>query len=270
MPHLSILHTLRESLKFIWCECGFVGRIIIGPVLIVTAVSFIDHVVAQKAARPVLNILMYMVLMFSWVRLAVCCHRFILLAEQPHSFLLAYRWQMRDTWFAFYGIAIYLFGWCFISMAFVGWSVLSPFLALLSRWLLVFLFCLGIVGIWLLFSYLIGRLSLILPVTAIDQRPAKDWKDWAWNRSEGNEWPLMFLLGINPSLGGILLDRITDIMIEYANQNSFYLGAPIYGLVWGLYFLAEVFQVAVLSYSLKTLSTRASAQRRGAGSAIQG
>jgi len=254
---LSIMHTLRDTLNLLLREWRFFVTIIIGPVLIITAANLTARIATQKAAGFVLAILTFVVLIFSGVRIAVCCHRFILMGEQPRSFLQECRWQTRDTWFAFYAFAIYLFAWLFVFMAVLGGAALSPFLQFLPKWVLILLFALGAIGMWLLFSYLMGRLSLVLPVTAIDQRPEKDWALWAWNRSEGNEWPLMFLLGINPSLGWVLLDSSTGIMIEQAKQSSALLAVPIYGFSWGLYFLATVFQVAVLSLSLKELSPRA-------------
>lgn len=254
MPRLSIMYTLRESINLLMHEWRFFGTVIIGPVLIITGASLTARMATQKAAGTALAILTFVVLMFSLVRIAVCCHRFILLGEQPRSFIQGCRWQERDTWFAFYVFAIYLFAWFFVFLALLGAGALSPFLQFLPKWLLILLFALGAIGMWLLFSYLMGRLSLVLPVTAIDQRPEQDWALWAWSRSEGNQWPLLFLLGINPSLGWILLDGSTGIMIEHARQSSALLVAPIYGLSWGLYFFATIFQVAVLSLSQKQLS----------------
>jgi hypothetical protein len=251
------MYTLRETLNLLLREWRFFGTIIIGPVLVITAATLTARVATEKATGFVLAILIFAVLTFSWVRIAVCCHRFILMGEQPRTLFQEYRWQMRDTWFAFYVFAISLFAWFFVLMAILGGAALSPFLELLPKWLFILLFALGALMMWLLFSYLMGRLSLVLPVTAIDQRPEKDWALWAWNRSEGNEWPLMFLLGINPSLAWILLDGMTDVMIKHANESSAILAAPIYGFSWGLYFLATVFQVAVLSLSLKELSPQA-------------
>lgn len=254
MPRLSILHTLRETLNLFWREWRFFGTIVIGPVLIITGTSLIVRLTMQTAAGTALGILTIVVLMFSWVRLAVCCHRFVLLGEQPRSFIQGSRWQMRDTWFALYAIGIYLFAWVFMFLAVLGASALSPFLALLPNWLLIPLSALGVIAMWLFFAYLMGRLSLILPATAVDRRPAKDWMDWAWSQSEGNEWPLMFLLGVNPTVGGLLLDPITQTMIQYGNQHSALLASLIYGLALGLYFIATIFQVAVLSLSLKQIA----------------
>lgn len=256
MPRLSILHTLSETLRLLLRESRFWGAIIIGPVLAITAINLTARIITQKTAETALTVLLLAVLMFSWVRFAVSCHRFMLLGEQPSSFLEGCRWQMRDTWFALYGIGIYLFGWFFIFMAGLGTVVLSPYLALLPNWSLSVLLGLGAIAMWLFFSYLMGRLSLILPATAIDKRPATEWVDWAWSRSEGNEWPLMFLLGINPTVGWTLLNGITGAMIKHANESSAYLATPIYCLAWALYFLATAFHVAVLSLSLKALSTQ--------------
>ena len=254
MSRLPIMHTLSESLNVLLREWRFFVGLIIGPVLVLTGTLLTARFATQSPAGIVAAILLVVVVAFSSVRIAVCCHRFILLRERPSSFIQGCKWEKRDTWFALYGIGIYLFAWFFILLAALGVSALSPFLKLLPESLVTVLFALGIIAMLSFFAYLMGRLSLILPATAIDRRPAQDWMDWAWSRSEGNEWPLMFLLGVNPTLGWIMLDASTKTLIEYANQSSGLLAAPMYGLMWGLYFIAAIFQVAVLSFSEKQLS----------------
>ena len=94
MPRLSILHTLRETLNLFFREWPFFIRLLIGPIVVLTGVSLLNRV----AAGTPLKVLVFVVLTLYSVKVAISCHRFILLGETS-SFLHGFKWQMRDTWF---------------------------------------------------------------------------------------------------------------------------------------------------------------------------
>ena len=163
--------------------------------------------------------------------------------------------QEVTTWFALHGVAIYIFVSFLMFLTALGIGALTPFLEAFSRWLVIVLVAGGVATAVVLFVCLNGRLSLILPATAIDRRPAKDWMDWAWAKSGGNDWPLTVLLGIMPLFGWAVVNLITDVMVDHAKQGSVPLASLMFVLAWWLFFFVTILQVTVLSLSLKQLST---------------
>ena len=126
MPRLSIKHTLHESLKLLLREWHFFISIIIGPVLLTSGATMTAWLARQETTQKLLIALAYIVMVFLWVRLAVCCHRFILLGEQPNSLMQVLKWKMRDTWFVLYGVAIYIFASFLILLTAFGIGALTP------------------------------------------------------------------------------------------------------------------------------------------------
>lgn len=258
MTSLSIKHTLHESLSVVFRDWHFFGSIIIGSVMITSGALMVLSLAAASGTGQLTTAFALFAFIVVWglasVRLAVCCHRFILLGEQPGSLMHACSWTMRDTWFALYILAIANFAGFIVFLTRLSIAGLSAMLANLSKPLVLLLTVLGLATAFLLPAYINGRLSLILPATAIDRRPVKGWMDWAWSQSAGNEWPLMALIGIIPFFGLVLVTVMTIVLFELATPQSALLAVPIFGLAWALFFASTTFQVAVLSLSFKQLS----------------
>ena len=88
-------------------------------------------------------------------------------------------------------------------------------------------------------AYVVGRSSIVLPATAIDERPSIP---WAWSISKGNGLRLMVLVGLLP----ILTDFIFELIPAY---DSFVYS--IFLLVIYLYVSAA--EIAILSLSYREL-----------------
>ncbi|MGA6826934.1 hypothetical protein ACO9S2_04935 [Nitrospira sp. NS4] len=258
MTSLSIKQTLHESLSVVFRDWHFFASVIFGPVIITSgALMALWGAAASETGRLTTAFALFAFIVvweLASVRLAVCCHRFILLGEQPGSLMHACSWTMRDTWFALYILVIANFAGFIVFLTRLSIAGLSAMLANLSNPLVLVLNVLGLATAFLLPAYINGRLSLILPATAIDRRPVKGWMDWAWSQSAGNEWPLMVLIGIIPFLGLVLVNIITIVLFELATQQSVLLAVLIFGLAWALFFASTAFAVAVLSLSFKHLS----------------
>lgn len=254
MTSLSIKHTLHESLSVVLRDWHFFVSVIFGPVIITSGAYMALWLAGAAETDLAAALALIVVWELTSVRLAVCCHRFILLGEQPGSLAQACRWTMRDTWFALYILGISIFAWFMVFITGLGIAIHSAMLANLSKPLSLALIPLGLATAFLLFVYINVRLSLVLPATAIDRRPAKDWMDWAWNQSAGNEWPLMVLIGIIPLVGVVVANAITDVLIELAMRQSVLLAVPLFCLASAFCFAETIFEVAVLSLSFKQLS----------------
>jgi hypothetical protein len=119
---------------------------------------------------------------------AVTCHRLVLLAPR----MPAARWSWRESRFLFWVVTLWLIylvvWWLGLLVAantwwrggdVVGWTKVIEFVASIPA------------------LYLIARLSLVFPATAID-RPAG--LRWAWRMSRGNGWRLVVVVTVLPWL----------------------------------------------------------------------
>ncbi len=134
--------------------------------------------------------------------LAIICNRMILLEEKLERWVDFYRWSRRETWF--------------LSLVFLLYAValMVNFIPILTHFLLygdsfpslihfksegpinikfiVFMYAIGIpLTLFFLLLYVLSRVVLILPATAIDESPTLA---WAWNRSRGNGWRLTLMI----------------------------------------------------------------------------
>ena len=122
---------------------------------------------------------------------AVHCHRLVLLAPPRRLGALALpAWSRRESRFLFWLVTLWL-----AYMATV-WAVLMLFASALSwsreleAWFDQVQLAAKVPAL-----YVVARLSLVFPATAIDR--VVDWK-WAWRASRGNGWRLMVVVTVLP------------------------------------------------------------------------
>jgi len=87
--------------------------------------------------------------------------------------------------------------------------------------------------------YLVARWSLLLPATAIDQRPNLG---WAWSLSKGNSMRLTLLVGIVPLVSAILMNFLSE------TDSIIYKG-----LVEMVWLVVMVVEIGLLSLSYQWL-----------------
>ena len=98
-------------------------------------------------------------------------------------------------------------------------------------------------------GYVFGRLSLILPATAIDQDNSFS---TAWHISKGNGWNLCFLISILPFLTGFVIDSL----------NSPSIVSTLFSSILSIFIL--FYEVSILSNSYKTLVIKQNKAQSGA------
>jgi len=119
---------------------------------------------------------------------AVTCHRLVLLAPR----MPAVRWSWRESRFLSWVVTLWI---AYIAVWWLGLLVLGnlwPRDANLPAWSPVLEFLASLPAL-----YLVARLSLVFPATAID-RPAG--LRWAWRMSRGNGWRLVVVVTVLPWL----------------------------------------------------------------------
>ncbi len=139
--------------------------------------------------------------------LAIACHRMILLEEQKNRWTEFFRWSHRETRFFIWSFLIYIvvilimlpLGMVSLVIIKSGLRIISDYFANEGIKIMGFrVWALGFFStMYFLFLYLLSRVSLVLPVTAIDGNPTIP---WAWDLSAGNGWRLTLIVGMIPFL----------------------------------------------------------------------
>lgn len=123
---------------------------------------------------------------------AVTCHRLVLLPSQRVRGIQSPRWSVRESRFLFWVVTlwmIYLAVWWLGMLVaanawprddnVMGWTKVIEFVASLPA------------------LYVVARLSLVFPATAIDRYAGLK---WAWRTSRGNGWRLVVVITVMPWL----------------------------------------------------------------------
>ncbi len=122
---------------------------------------------------------------------AVTCHRLVLLPSRPVRGIQSPRWSARESRFLFWVVTLWILYLVVWWLAMLVTANLWPQQAV-EGWLKVIESVASVPAL-----YLIARLSLVFPATAID-RPAG--LRWAWRTSRGNGWRLVVVVTVLPWL----------------------------------------------------------------------
>lgn len=123
---------------------------------------------------------------------AVTCHRLVLLAPRRLGGIPAPSWSARESRFLFWVVTLWLIylvvWWLGLLVAGNVW----PRDGDLRGWFEVIEFVASLPAL-----YLVARLSLVFPATAIDRGASLK---WAWRTSRGNGWRLVVVVMVLPWL----------------------------------------------------------------------
>lgn len=124
---------------------------------------------------------------------AVACHRLVLLKSRPLAGIPWPRWSWRESRFLFWIISLWLIylviWWICMAVAANVWPRVGGDMVASFK---LIEFAGSIPAL-----YVLARLSLVFPATAID-RPASF--KWAWRASRGNGWRLVVVVTVLPWL----------------------------------------------------------------------
>lgn len=138
-------------------------------------------------------------LVLTWF--AVACHRLILIGAGAVAEFGLTRWTWRETRFFLWMLLVYTIGYLFMLLGNTTLFAVSFFVAnacgfstqTISLIMEHQSFFLGMILFASIpFAYVVGRLSLLLPATAIDLHASVN---SAWDLSEGNGWRVAILVG---------------------------------------------------------------------------
>ena len=240
---LPVMATLSESVREVVAHRRALGRAVVVPAAVATALNF--SVEEEGVAS-------YAVVVIVWgvtALIAVSCHRIILLGDDSIPGDWGAYWTTRETRFlAWSCFPVFLL----LACVAIGSLIVALLVTILSDVDVVgpdpagvSMFALG-TTIGLPSLYLMGRASLILPPTAIDLRPRFR---TTWTLSRNNGWRVAattmtfpaLLMGAGIAIAKLWSDRTLVVDAAYA------MGAYVLG----------VFEVAALSVTYRRLSTMA-------------
>lgn len=165
---------------------------------------------------------------------AVICHRIILLEEKHERWVDFFKWSHRETRFFIWSYLVYIvaiFLWfLFSSMLMILLYIFTVLFGQVIEWeslnlgenrILNLVFIIGLGSLFVLpFWYFVARIILVLPSTAIDEKPTLS---WAWDLSMGNGWrlavitgfiPLVFILGVYLNQEFLELETLIPVWLE--------------------------------------------------------
>ena len=171
--------------------------------------------------------------------LAVGCHRLVLLGPSPATSVAKVRWGLRETKFLGWAIVLWLtFAVGHILIMLLIANVVTQVLfwgmtmsegtvpTLDAEWLRWPDYIGRVVS-----AYVVARLSLVLPATAIDRKVGLR---WAWQQSARNGWCLALIVGVFPwalSHGVDLLYRENATLPELAILITLSVLASMLGII---------------------------------------
>ncbi len=274
MKPLRIWPILSEAISTAWRNRGHFLPLLIIP----TIVFIVDRLIwetwlfplAENGSRP-----MILSIFLQWVVLgipyavvfaifAIACHRSILLGIHTVPNVGFLGWTKRETRFALLSIALavftgLMFGVCFFiailvttvcSEIFSSISQTVPWVKLTAEDMIV---PLGYGIAILLIAYPAGRLSLLLPATAVDRQVSFQ---WAWLSSKPHDIRLVTLVGAIPICSLLLQDSILR-SLERSLASVVY-----YALEAVLYCSLLVIEITILSICYREIENmKASASR---------
>ena len=185
------------------------------PVVLVISIAAIWT--EFKPEGRTLNLFIYIIYFLSVSFFAISCHRFILIGagnKVSQSYVLMMK---RIIAFSLLGIFVYILaGIPFAVILTVAMNILPDSnLVSSSHNLTADNFNWVKLVLMLPFGYFVGRLSLVLPATAVDATTSFR---WSWQATKNNGVRMLVLIGVLPWVTTILLDllwRENGTMFEY-------------------------------------------------------
>jgi hypothetical protein len=181
-----------------WWNRRAFGRALAVPLMALVALALAWYFAAQNLSHESISPLLVLTWAFGilygvlFALFAVTCHRLVLLDPQTIASRVIPSWSRRETKFFLWLVVIWLIAMGIILvLTTLMLNLLLPFkIEAEERWFRPALLVVQIPAF-----YVLGRLSLVLPATAVDQKPNLK---WAWAATKGNGWRLFLVVAVLP------------------------------------------------------------------------
>ncbi len=237
-PHkLSIRSIIAQAFIVPWVHRRALFSKLFIPLFFLVLLDIIEWSEPDSESLHITDYAVITVSILLYVYFAVTCHRIIILGtESVPSFGLR-KWSMRETRFTAWAVGMMLL----IILLFILFSY-SPYLLFLTQFehgdyliYLLYLFFIPTV------IYIISRLGIIFPATAVDEMQTIK---WAWAITRGNGWRLVIVFAALPLLSGF----VQSILIESTDTNI-----PSEIIISLLGYIILVIEIALLSLTYKEI-----------------
>ena len=219
MYKLPILNIIIEAFWFPWkYKLQFFSALALPMLLIVSITAIWSEI---KPETQVLNWFLYIIYVFSFLFFAISCHRLILMganSKVSQSYVLVMK---RIVAFSVFSFVIYILAGIPLAVIMTIAANILPddYLVSSSHNLTADNFKWAKLVLMLPFGYLLGRLSLVFPATAVDVTTSVK---WSWHATKNNGIRMLVLIGGLPWVTTILLDllwRENGTMFEYVSLS---------------------------------------------------
>lgn len=230
MLSLPVIAVLKEAISTVWLRRK---KLVLALLALVMLQSVLDVALNRMAAEEhsaLLLLLPSLISLLIFVLYTVTCHRIILLDDDAVPTYGPMTWSSRETRFLGWllAFAITFFAYAIPVMMIIGPPEMDA-MALAAGFGIIILPA----------AYLVSRLSLLLPATALDQRHDLA---WAWRISQNNGWRLTLVVNVIPAPIFLLSAYYTpdNLVLDFLTKITYYTLA--------------VFEIALLSVCYRHLS----------------
>ncbi len=238
---LAVVGIIRQSANIVLQRHKKLLKTLGLPILLLAALDSFPAIFFEDNNLLAFGFFLLSLLIF--VPYASCCHRLVIMKDQPDQ-AVEFVWTARETRFLGWTLAIYFLAASAHLAGGVLWQALSSVVRNVGL----------ISGIFLVFTlvilpgfYLLARLSLVFPGTAVGERP--DIKS-VWTLSNGNVFQLIMIVVIYPLLTSFFLYLfITKILLTSAST----LASVVYSVSFYLFTLFIISALSTAFVELKKL-----------------
>ncbi|MBI5249668.1 MAG: hypothetical protein HY912_09250 [Desulfomonile tiedjei] len=211
---LPVMAIIRQAIAICWLKRAVMFRALLPAALFLIASHMLIQLLMMKVLGPgyaaISGIILVVVVGMAFAVFAVTCHRLIIMGDDSVSKYGLSGWSPRETRFVGWLLLGYV---CFLAVgAAVGIPVfgLALLLGLPSRpWVVIVTILVTIPCV-----YVFARISILLPATAVDERPNIK---WAVDTTENNGWRLVLIVSILP----LVLDKFPAYLLGYSVVADF-------------------------------------------------
>ncbi len=205
---LPVKRIITHAFLIPWVMRKVLLRSILFPILLLVIVDIAAW--ALDSPDGIVIFLLGLASFIFYAFLAVTCHRIVLMGENSVPPFGIRKWEMRETRFLGWVIGIYFTAF----FALVCMGVISTILLSVLGNVGLSLVQLMYLVITVLVLYMMSRLIMVFPATAIDERPSIR---WSWELTNNNGWRLFLIAAVLPAVTAFfqaMLERENSTMME--------------------------------------------------------
>lgn len=241
---IPVFQIIRDAIIIPWHKRATMFRALLGISVMLIMANLIEPL-GRKELGWISTFISVVFFGLAFALFAVTCHRLILLGDRSVPKYGLIRWSSRETRFVGRTLLIYLCAWvAAVVPSILAFQFIPYALALRPSWVM---FAISFFAIIALPAYLFARLSVLLPATAVDERPRFA---WAWDITRGNGWRLFLVVSVLPVALWLGPGYLVNYLVAHLPKHS----VIVYLLIYAAGCVLWVIEIAALSLSYQHLT----------------